>query len=217
MYNSGMVKKATKKVKSDKTPSILICAVALITLFFNSRIQDPFNAPKMWLLFFLAAWLIGQFASNRNLIKENPLAKKTLIISGIFLLILLVSTVLTDVRITGFLGENQRRTGFLSYVGFVLVLLGGLIFIKLQSLESLAKISSGAGFLLAFYGTLQISGNDFISWNNPYNAIISTVGNPNFAAAIMAILGVLSLGLALTGSVSKTARALAGLSSIYLL
>jgi O-antigen ligase len=217
MYNSGMVKKATKKVKSDKTPSILICAVALITLFFNSRIQDPFNAPKMWLLFFLAAWLIGRFASNRNSFKENPLAKKTLIISGMFLLILFVSTVLTDVRITGFLGENQRRTGFLSYVGFVLVLLGGLIFIKLQNLELLGKFSYGAGFLLAFYGTLQISGNDFISWNNPYNAIISTVGNPNFAAAIMAILGVLSFGLALSGSVSITTRAIAGLSSIYLL
>lgn len=217
MYNSRMVKRPVKKIKSNKTPNILITAVAIITLFFNSRIQDPFNSPKMWLLFFLAAWLVGQLINNRNLIKEDGLARKTFLISGLFLLILFVSAVLTDVRITGFLGENQRRTGFITYAGFVLVLLGGLIFIKLENLETLAKISAGSGFLLAFYGTLQISGNDFISWNNPYNAIISTVGNPNFAAAIMAILGVLSVGLAVNNSASQTTRFLAGVTSFYLL
>ena len=212
-----MVKKPIKKIQSDKTPSTLITSVAIITLAFNSRIQDPFNAPKMWLLFFLAAWLIGQLVNNRALIKENSLARKTLLILGLFVLLLFVSTLLTDLQITAFLGENQRRTGFLTYVGFVLVLLGGLIFIKLENLKALAKISAAAGFLLAFYGTLQITGNDFISWNNPYNAIISTVGNPNFAAAIMAILGVLSFGLAINNSVSVTTRVLAGVSSIYLL
>jgi hypothetical protein len=212
-----MVKKPIKKIQSDKTPNILITSVAIITLAFNSRIQDPFNAPKMWLLFFLAAWLIGQLVNNRALIKENSLARKTLLILGLFVLLLFVSTLLTDLQITAFLGENQRRTGFLTYVGFVLVLLGGLVFIKLENLKALAKISAAAGFLLAFYGTLQITGNDFISWNNPYNAIISTVGNPNFAAAIMAILGVLSFGLAINNSVSVTTRVLAGVSSVYLL
>jgi hypothetical protein len=73
----------------------------------------------MWLLFFLAAWLIGQLVNNRALIKENSLARKTLLISGLFVLLLFVSTLLTDLRITAFLGENQRRTGFLTYVGFV--------------------------------------------------------------------------------------------------
>jgi hypothetical protein len=158
-----MVKKPIKKIQSDKTPNILITSVALITLAFNSRIQDPFNAPKMWLLFFLAAWLIGQLVNNRALIKENSLARKTLLILGLFVLLLFVSTLLTDLQITAFLGENQRRTGFLTYVGFVLVLLGGLVFIKLENLKALAKISAAAGFLLAFYGTLQITGNDFIS------------------------------------------------------
>jgi len=217
MYNSRMVKSPIKKINTDKTPIFLITLVALITLAFNSRIQDPFNAPKMWLLLFLASWLIGRLVNNKDLFKESRSNKVTLVISGLFILTLFASTVLTDVQITGFLGENQRRTGFLTYVGFILVLLGGLIFIKLKNLEALAKISAGVGFLLAFYGTLQISGNDFILWNNPYNAIISTLGNPNFAAAIMAILGVLSFGLALTSSVSKTTRVLAGVSSVYLL
>jgi hypothetical protein len=40
---------------------------------------------------------------------------------------------------------------------------------------------------------MQITGRDFISWNNPYNSMISTVGNPNFASAILAILSLLAL------------------------
>jgi hypothetical protein len=40
---------------------------------------------------------------------------------------------------------------------------------------------------------LQKSGHDFVKWNNPYNSIIGTLGNPNFAAAVMAVLGVLIL------------------------
>jgi hypothetical protein len=40
---------------------------------------------------------------------------------------------------------------------------------------------------------MQVFGNDFIKWDNPYNSMISTVGNPNFAAAILAILASLSL------------------------
>ena len=38
---------------------------------------------------------------------------------------------------------------------------------------------------------MQATGRDFVKWNNPYNSIIGTVGNPNFAAAVMAIIGIL--------------------------
>ena len=40
---------------------------------------------------------------------------------------------------------------------------------------------------------MQISGKDFIKWDNPYNAMISTLGNPNFASATLAILSLLAL------------------------
>ena len=46
--------------------------------------------------------------------------------------------------------------------------------------------------MLIIYGFLQSNGKDFVKWDNPYNSIISTVGNPNFAAAVMAILATIS-------------------------
>jgi len=216
-YDFQMVKMKKKIEKNYKLPVYFVSGVALITIFFNSRIQDPFNAPKMWLLIFLGAWLTGQVVINKKFIFINSQRKITFYLSLIFIFFLLIASIFTDVKITAFFGENQRRTGFLTYLGYVLTLIGALILIKLDNLKSLAKIAAGTGLLLAFYGTLQITGNDFISWNNPYNAIISTVGNPNFAAAIMAILGVISFGLALYSSASKFIRVFAGLTSMYLL
>jgi len=49
------------------------------------------------------------------------------------------------------------------------------------------------GLLLSGYGFMQINGIDFIKWDNPYNSMISTLGNPNFASATLAILLLLAL------------------------
>jgi hypothetical protein len=62
------------------------------------------------------------------------------------------------------------------------------------------------GLILSIYGLMQISGIDFVKWNNPYNAVISTVGNPNFAAAIMAIIATLNFGFALIPSFNIAQR-----------
>ena len=49
------------------------------------------------------------------------------------------------------------------------------------------KIAISVGLVLSIYGFLQIQGQDIYNWNNPYNSMISTLGNPNFASAMLAI------------------------------
>jgi hypothetical protein len=44
----------------------------------------------------------------------------------------------------------------------------------------------------AFYSILQYTGNDPFPWINQYNPIIVTLGNPNFSAALMAVLATLT-------------------------
>jgi O-antigen ligase len=44
-----------------------------------------------------------------------------------------------------------------------------------------------AGAFNVFYGFLQVNGIDPIDWNNNFNAIIGTLGNPNFSSAFIAI------------------------------
>jgi len=45
---------------------------------------------------------------------------------------------------------------------------------------------------MAVYGIVQFSGNDPFSWINQYNPIITTLGNPNYSGALLAILATLT-------------------------
>ena len=72
------------------------------------------------------------------------------------------------------------------------------------------------GFGLSLYGLLQNSGKDFVDWNNPYNSVILTVGNPNYAAALLAIFGVSSLGILIINSASATIKTLSALNSVLI-
>jgi hypothetical protein len=73
--------------------------------------------------------------------------------------------------------------------------------------------SSVTGLLFLFYGILQASGNDFVKWVNPYNSIIGTLGNPNFAAAFLAIFAVLFFSISFIKEFNLIARYLCGLTA----
>jgi O-antigen ligase len=148
----------------------------------------------MWILLLLAAWLLGHALFNSKGILSNKIFQKFLAITLIFTLLSLVSALKTDVKYTAFFGENQRRNGFLTYLALIILMLSSAIFVKTQSIKRLNLMAFGTGLVLAIYGLMQISGVDFVKWNNPYNAIISTVGNPNFAAAVMAMMASIIFG-----------------------
>jgi O-antigen ligase len=156
---------------------------------------DPFNSPKFVLLLLIAGWLIGYLV---NSYREIPIKFKThefatTLTVGFFLIFLLISTLLTDVFIVGLLGDTQRRNGFLTYLGLSIILLYSVRVINHSNVILVYKVGIITGLVLSAYGLMQISGRDFISWNNPYNAMILTLGNPNFASATLAILSLLAL------------------------
>jgi O-antigen ligase len=64
---------------------------------------------------------------------------------------------------------------------------------------------------------MQTTGNDFINWNNGYNPIITTLGNPNFAAAVMAVMGVLTFSAAFNSDFKTNYRAFSILLTALLL
>jgi len=64
---------------------------------------------------------------------------------------------------------------------------------------------------------MQTTGNDFANWNNPYNAIIGTLGNPNFAAAVMAVMGVIVFSSIFIDTFKFKLRIFAGVLAILLL
>jgi hypothetical protein len=96
---------------------------SLVTLIFWSNLNDPFNAPKSWILsitgFWLTAWVLFHIKER---IKSTQLKFATIFATA-YLLALGMAFVATDNKFIGFFGEYQRRTGLLSYMCLIIFLL----------------------------------------------------------------------------------------------
>jgi O-antigen ligase len=169
----------------------LLGGASIITLFFNSRIQDPFNSPKFWILLVVAGYLIGHLIGTfgRVPFDAKPTLRILIGILSLFTLALLIASLVTDVWYVAFFGEYQRKNGFLTYAAFGIILYAAARYLRVSLMWRVYTFAMICGFISAVYGLFQINGRDFVEWNNPYNAIITTVGNPNFAGAVMAMFG----------------------------
>ena len=169
----------------------LLGGASAMTLFFNSRIQDPFNSPKFWILLIVAGYLVGHIVSGNGKIPDG--ARPTLRILAniliLFTIALFVASFLTDVWYVAFFGEYQRKNGFLTYVALAVVMYSAARYLRVSLMWRVYAFAMACGLISAIYGLLQINGRDFVQWNNGYNPIITTVGNPNFAGALMAVFG----------------------------
>ena len=158
--------------------------------------MDPFNSPKFWILMFISAWLLGHLSYDFIFNKKNshiPIPKPLKFFLITFIFSMFISSLLTDDKYTAFFGENLRRNGFLTYLSLVVVFIASIKYASLNFVNKLLNMAIILSSILAMYAFLQYSGNDFIDWNNPYNSVILTVGNPNFSSALLAILFLLVL------------------------
>jgi O-antigen ligase len=195
--------KIVKNLENSSTLYWLFLGAAAITLYFNPSIQDPFNAPKLWVLLIVAFWMLGHLVTNIYQIKNNKTLLTFTIIVTVFSILAFISAFNTDVKYTAFFGENLRRNGYLTYLSLCIIAISAALYVRFINIKRLIVISAIVGAILVIYGLIQNAGNDFVQWNNPYNSIIVTVGNPNFAAALMAILATLVFSLILLPSSSN--------------
>ena len=169
----------------------ILISLVFVTLFFQSTLADPFNSPQLWILIVLASWISGYLISFRSVIFANLEIQRLTVVIILFIICLLVASFLTDNLYFAFFGETQRRNGFLQYFALSVIMLVTAMFFRDFNVKSLFQVTYVIASISAFYALLQTTGNDFVNWVNPYNSIIGTLGNPNFAAAVMAIMGVM--------------------------
>jgi O-antigen ligase len=184
---------------------LLLLTPALITLYFNARAQDPFNTPKLIIILLSGSWILGHLliSYKRNIPKlksEDFVVTLTIL----FLISMLVAFYFSDNKITALIGDNLRRTGFLTYLALTIIFLFAARCIDFHYSLRLIKIIILTGLFSSCYGIIQMLGNDPVAWNNPYNSIITTVGNPNFASASMAIFTLVSIFGLFVANISKT-------------
>lgn len=185
---------------------VLIWGAASTTLGIWTTFQDPFNPIKLALILITAAWLLGHLLSNYKMIIKNVTNRSLIILISLFTLALTIATLLTDNKRIAFIGDNQRNNGLLMYLGLSIILLTAAVNLNQRNIIKTLQTLLFLGAFLSIYGLFQISGVDIVKWNNPYNSVISTVGNPNFAAAIMAIMATVSFGLLFNTAVTMFYR-----------
>ena len=187
---------ASKKLSTPRNDARLILSGAgAITLFFFTSLRDPFNQPKLWMTILVGAWLAGHLISDllvKKFTEGQKVVKYFSWIVVLFAIFMLIAAILTNYKYTAFFGDSQRNTGFLAYFFLAMFALSAAKHIKVKNINYVYVAGISVGAAMTLYGVFQHFGHDFVKWNNPYNSIISTVGNPDFAAGIMAVFLVLA-------------------------
>ena len=186
--------KRTVQINSNLTAKPvkwILTGLFLVTLYFQPNLGDPFNSPKSWILMIIAAWLTGHIFSGRHIMSSIKQIRNLSYFVLAFVCAAAVASIFTDSHYVALFGDTQRRNGFLSYLSLAIFSVASAIYIRLHNVDKLFKITYFIAAISVVYAIMQTTGNDFVSWVNPYNSIIGTLGNPNFAGAVMAIMGVI--------------------------
>jgi len=202
---------------NQKAMNWLILGGSLVTLALWANLNDPFNAPKSWIVSIAGFWLLGWVIAQVKYRWQNLSLRWAIIFGCSYWMALAASFLATDNKFIGMFGDYQRRTGFLTYSCLVVFFLGASFLINLKSLKSLHLATVFVGFLVGVYGFAQHFKYDLIKWNNPYNSVLSTFGNPDFAAAFMGIFAVLNFGLLIQPKYVRWLRLISGANVLLLL
>ena len=163
---------------------IVITAIALMVLLIVPTFNDSTNIPKYSVLFFAAA--LG--ASVLSIPKFGLLEKKnwkTWAPPVLFLSIMLIMALITDLKYTAFFGNYGRNNGWFQYFGLTALFLLTAFSFNFSTLVKLYNLLVILGAIVAFYGFLQYKGIDFVEYADTGLPVIATLGNSNFASSFM--------------------------------
>lgn len=187
--------KIINRNSSSKQLTYLSVGAAFITLNIARNSYDPFNTPKLVSLLIIGSLSAIKLSTLWRL--ENIKKDK---VNFLFVLVLLaftisgaISVAFSDDLTVALIGDIQRRNGYLAYLALAVIALTVAQLARFYNIRNLFRVIILSGFVFSTYGLIQMSGRDMFDWNNPYNSVISTVGNPNFASALMAIFSIVCM------------------------
>ena len=167
---------------------LLAIGAPFVSIFLLiDQVSDPVNVTKMVALSILAFGVAPIFfvKSFRQLWIE---AKLAVIFAALFVLFSMNAVLNSDSPLVqNFYGTYGRNTGFLTYLSLTLVFLSTLVLRNSNSFRNILYGLLTAGLINILYGGWTILFGDFVGWNNEYNRILGTFGNPNFIGAFLGI------------------------------
>jgi hypothetical protein len=213
--------RALSDVEARKVQTFVLLGGVFTTLAIWTKLEDPVNLPKMFMLVLFAAITLGLVMPV--LLGAHKLSSREQRISlglfSLFVIGLLISTVATDVKYTAIFGEFHRNNGFLSYFSMTILMAAGSLVFNLKSTNRYFTFFGGTGLLVTFYGILQGLGADPVGWKIVYNPFITTLGNPNFTSGFLGLSGIAILYLVIAAKDRKyqVVYAVGLLANLYIL
>ena len=186
-------------------PDTIIKYSFYLLFFFVPIILTPFNYElfeynKMMLTYGLTAiitgmWLIKMIINRRIILKRTPLD----IPLFLFLVSQLVSTYISIDRHVSIWGYYSRfNGGLLSTISYFLLYYAFVSNFPAEKVGKLLKIILASGLLISIYGILEHLGIDKDIWvQDVQNRVFSTLGQPNWLAAYLAVLIPITIGISL--------------------
>jgi O-antigen ligase len=213
--------RALSDVEARKVQTFVLLGGVFTTLSIWTKLEDPINLPKMFVLVLFAAITLGLvlpalLSAHKISSREQ---KVSLGLIGLLAVGLLISTVATDVKYTAIFGEFHRNNGFLSYFSMIILMAAGSLVFNLKSTNRYFTFFGSTGLLVTFYGNLQGLGADPVGWKIDYNPFITTLGNPNFTSGFLGLSGIAILYLVIDAKDRKykVAYAFGLLANLYVL
>jgi len=181
---------AQKRGKGIWGPLIL---GVVVSLTFWVPHLDSFNISK-FLALVVGVLILSVLALPDLKVKSQAKVGTYLLL--VFVIMLVVNLLTSPNTYKSFVGALGRNNGFLTY--FCFAALAYLISIRfnLVDLPKLLWSLTGLGLFQTIYNIIQLADADPIAWNNPYGLILGTLGNSDFAAALLSICSIATLWLA---------------------
>jgi O-antigen ligase len=174
-----------KKELENRVGFILSWGAFVVTILVTDRINsDPVNISKMLLLSVVAFSLVAVIIL---LMRELFTHSKFILIGSMSFLVVAAISVLTSLNPIerGLYGAFGRNTGLITYVSLIIIFLTSTLVSSDKSFQKVLNAFLLAGVFNVVLSFLDVAGLDLFKWENPYNAVLGTFGNPNFVSAFM--------------------------------
>jgi len=171
----------------NKAVQFVTWGALLSTVLVTDRVSfEPANLGKMVVLSITAFTLFFiSLPVSKSIWKSNRVLS---ILVLLFASSCFVSIVFSETMFArGFYGAFGRSTGFLTYFSLSILFLVSLNFSKQESFSRIINFFYFAAIFNILYCIAAGLGYDLITWNNTYNKVLGTFGNPNFIASFMGI------------------------------
>ena len=188
----------------------LLCLAAVVPAFFLRSTQSVFIVPQV-----VATLLICLGAAGCHVVAVSGDGRRWLWPGALrwaatfFVVGLSLTVAASPLRWTALTGLHARGAGAATYLAFVVLLYVGSQTFRTRSCRPLLLALLGTQGLVAGYGLLQASGNDPFEWADQISFgvdALSTLGNPNFSSALVAIVVPITLRFVLGRDVARPIR-----------